>query len=90
MKQRKEWQPVLDAEVRRWSSKSSNQLISELADTRGYEVEFEGKKYQVEIAILENTENHIHISVSVDDGKLPSSFSPLSQSFVREKTNVKG
>ncbi|MGA8429562.1 MAG: hypothetical protein WB729_07050 [Candidatus Sulfotelmatobacter sp.] len=89
MRHREEWQPVLDAEVRRWSSKSSDQLITELPEVRGYEVEFDGKKYQVEVEILENTEKQIHVSVSVDDGKLLASIRPLSQSFVREKTIAK-
>ena len=55
MKQREQWRPVLEAEMKRWSAMSSAQLASQLADVRTYEVEFDSKKYQVEVQILENT-----------------------------------
>lgn len=64
---------------------SCNQLISELADVRAYEVEFESKKYQVEVELLENTDEYVHVMVAVDDGSLPASISPLTHDFVRKK-----
>jgi hypothetical protein len=75
----------LDSEVKRWSGMSCNQLISELAEVRVYEVEFESKKYQVEVELLENTEEYVHVMVAVDDGSLPASISPLTYGFVRKK-----
>ena len=85
MKRREQWRPVLDAELKRWSAKSSEQLIAELGEVQAYEIEFENKKYQVEVEILENTEKYIHVLVAVDDGTLPASISPLNASFIREK-----
>ena len=85
MKRREQWRPVLDAEVKKWSAKSCAELVAELPDEQAYEVEFEGKQYQVEIQILENTDEYVHVGVSVDDGSIPASFSPLSKSFIREK-----
>jgi hypothetical protein len=29
----------------------------------------------------------VHVCVDVDDGSLPASFRPLSESFIREKQN---
>jgi hypothetical protein len=85
VKRREQWRPVLDAELKRWSAKSSEQLLAELGEVKAYEIEFENKKYQVEVEILENTEKYVHVMVAVDDGSLPAAISPLSDSFIREK-----
>ncbi len=85
MKRREEWRPVLDAEVKKWSSKSCAELVAKLRDVEAYETEFEGDKYQVEVQLLESTDTYVHVGVSVDDGSIPASFRPLSSSFIREK-----
>lgn len=85
MKRREQWQPVLEAELKRWSAKSSEQLLAELREVEAYETEFENKKYQVEVQILENTEKYVHVMVAVDDGTLPAAIRPLNASFIREK-----
>jgi hypothetical protein len=82
---RKEWQPVLDAEVKRWSALSAAQLISELPEGKAYEVEFESRRYQVEVEVLENTPEYVNVAISVDDGSLPASIIPLSDNFIRKK-----
>ena len=78
-------QTVLNAEIEKWSAKSCVQLVTELLDIQAYEFEFEGKKYQVEVQLLENTDKYVHVGVDVDDGSIPASFHPLSSSFIREK-----
>jgi hypothetical protein len=85
MSRRAEWQRVLDAETKRWSSMSCEQLIAELHETRAYTVEVESKRYQVEVDLLENTNVYVHVSVSVDDGSLPASLFPLTDGFIRQK-----
>ena len=85
VKQREQWRPVLDTELERWSAKSSEQLLAELGDVQAYETEFENKKYQVEVQILENTEKCVHVMVAVDDCSLPGAMRPLSSSFIRDK-----
>jgi hypothetical protein len=85
MKRRAQWRPVLDAEVRKWSAKSWAELVAELPDEQAYEVESEGKTYQVEVQLLENTERYVRVAVCVDDGSFPASFRPLSSSFILEK-----
>src|SRR6266436_922194 len=82
---RKRWQKILDLEVRRWSAMSSEDLISKLHDLRTYKVEFDSRKYQVEVELLENGENYIQIIVAVDDGSLPASLFPLTQTFIRKE-----
>ncbi len=85
LKRREQWRPVLDAEVKGWSAKSYEQLTSELTEEQVYGVELNGKYYQVEVKVLENTEKYLHVVVAVDDGSVPASFRPLSSSFIREK-----
>ena len=78
---------MLDAEVKRWSGKSPEQIISELRESLDYEVECGGKQYQVEVELLESTEKYVHVIVSVDDGRLLASLRPLNDSFIRYKTD---
>ncbi len=82
---REQWRPILQAEVRKWSAKSAAQLLSELSEMQAYQIDFEGKEYQVEVQLLENTDTYVHVEVGVDDGSVPASFHPLSSSFIREK-----
>jgi hypothetical protein len=83
MSRRKEWRKVLESEMKRWSAMSCRQLLSELHEPQAYEVEFDSKKYQVEVELLENTEQYLHVSVAVDDGSLPASILPVTDSFIR-------
>jgi len=85
MTRREQWRPVLDVEVKKWSTKSCAELIAELRDVEAYQVEVDGKEYQVEVQLLENTDKYVHVCVDVDDGSIPASFRPLSESFIREK-----
>ena len=90
MSRRDEWKKVLDAEVRRWSAKSCDELMSELRDVHVYEVELDSQTYQVEVELLEDTQTYLHVLVAVDDGHLPASFRPLSRSFIRQKPGPVG
>ena len=87
-KRREEWARVLEIEKRRWSAKSWAELVSDLADGQQYEVEFESKRYQVEVELLENTAQYLHVIVAVDDGSLPASIHPLSATFLRYKDDA--
>jgi len=85
MSRRTEWQKVLDTEIRHWSSISCERLIAELHDVLAYQVEVDSKQYQVEVQLLENTNEYVHVLVGVDDGSLPASFAPLTKSFIFQK-----
>jgi hypothetical protein len=85
MTRREVWQQVLDAEFRRWSAMSRAGLESALQEVQCYEVEFDSKRLQVEVEFLENTQEYLHVIVSVDDGSLPASLSPESLSFICRK-----
>jgi len=64
---------------------SSDQLLSELSDVKAYQIEYESNSYQVEVEILENTATYVHVRVGVDDGSLPASISPETDSFISKK-----
>jgi hypothetical protein len=39
------------------------------------------------VALLEDTDKYIHVSVAVNDGSLPASIKPLTSSFIRYKNS---
>ena len=82
---RDDWQRVLDAEVKRWSALPWERLIADLKELAVYEVEVENRRYQVEVELLENTEQSVQVMVAVDDGTLPASLQPATNIFVRHK-----
>jgi hypothetical protein len=85
VKQRDQWRPVLEAEIKRWSEMPLDQLVSTLAKVQAYEVQFESKIYQIEVELLENTDSLVHVGISVDDGHFWRAMRPLSTSFIRDK-----
>jgi hypothetical protein len=83
---REDWRRVLNVEIQRWSAMPSDQLVSELSDLQAYEVELDSKKYQVEVELLENTDQYVHVMVAIDDGSLRGSISPLTDTFICQKS----
>jgi hypothetical protein len=86
MSRRAEWQEILDVEVARWSALPINELVAQLREVQAYEVERECKQYQVEVELIEDTANYVHVAVSVDDGSVPKGILPLTHSFIRQKS----
>jgi hypothetical protein len=89
MIRREDMERILNAESERWSSMSSEQLIAELRELQAYQVEDGNQKYQIEVELLENTDAYVHVMVAVDDGRLPYSIKPLTQTFIQQKQPVK-
>src|SRR5262249_10065118 len=89
MSRRERWQAALDAEIKRWSEKSCEQLRLELLGLQVYEVEFDSEQHQVEVELLESTPDYLHISISVDDGSLPASLRPTTGSFIRHTRELR-
>jgi hypothetical protein len=71
--------------MQRWSEMSCDELISALRDVHAYEVEFKSEKYQVEVELLENTDEYVHVGVSIDDGHFWRAMYPLISSFICKK-----
>ena len=65
---------------------SCNDVLAELRTRDVYEVVAEeSKQYQVEVVLLEDTPEYLHMSIAVDDGSLPASMRPESESFLCRK-----
>jgi hypothetical protein len=58
-------------------------LRADLKDGAEYEVQFDSVTHQVEVEILEDTAAYVHVSIAVDDGSLPASIFPASDSFIQ-------
>ena len=86
MSSREEWQRVLQTERRRWSSMSCDMVLAELKRRDVYEVVADSKRYQVEVELLQDTPDYLHMSIAVDDGSLPASIHPASESFLCRKS----
>jgi hypothetical protein len=61
---------------------SCHQLISALPDVQTCEIDFESKKYQIEVELLENTDSYVHVGIAVDNGHFWRAMRPLSSSFI--------
>lgn len=88
MSRRQKCRPILEAEVKRWSSMPWEQLVSDLAGERNdhnYQIQVESTTYQAEVTLLENTDDHVYVVVSVDDGSFWAACNPLSKGFRVQK-----
>ena len=82
MNRRERWQAVLEAEIKRWAEKSYDELLANLSEIQVYEVELDSLPHQVEVELLENQPDYLHVFISVDDGSLPASLRPATGSFI--------
>lgn len=70
----------LRREVEMWSAKAFGTLVAELAEIAAYQVEGP-EPYQVEVQLLEENEEYVHVSIAVDDGGL-NALAPPCASFL--------
>lgn len=82
MTTRSQLETVLEREVGSWASKSPGALRIELAQRAAYSFEVDGRPYQAEVEILEDTSEYLHVVVIVDDTSLGRAIKPLNRSFL--------
>ena len=70
MSKRESWRKILDSETHTWSTKSCDELVSELTEERLYRIESGSEHFQVSVQMLENTDEYVQVMVSVHDGSL--------------------
>ena len=76
---------VLQSELGNWASLSPDDLLNEIRNRDVYEVVEGPNRYQIEVVLLENTPEYLHVSIAVDDGSLRVSFRPEADSFICRK-----
>ena len=69
---------------------SIDEVFGELRNRGVYEVFDESMRYQVEVELLEDTPEYLHIMIAVDDGSLPGSIHPESETFLYQKAQTPG
>lgn len=76
------WRAAFDDEIAAWKARSYADLRAALSDEITYDREGPGGPYQVEVQLLENRPDYLHVLVSVC---APHGFicRPLSTSFIR-------
>jgi len=79
---KKQLRSLLDAEISGLSRKPYATLVEELSDVVAYE-RGEGSGYhQFEIQMIEHERDYVHVIVSIDDGSILKSMSPISRGFI--------
>jgi hypothetical protein len=86
MNRRESWRGVLDSEMEKWSALACDELVSRLDNPHAYQVEVGSVRYQIEVEMLENTDEYVHVMIAVDDGTLPAAILPLTDSFICRKS----
>ena len=80
--QREDLRPYLEQEVETWSAKSYETLRKELEEGP-YNRCDPGAEYHIEVDLVENRDDYVHVSVGVCSGKARwSCFHPLCSSFL--------
>ena len=80
---RKDLRPYLNKEVGIWSSKSYNGLRHDLNESACYDAKSDSFQYHVDVELLENCEEYVHVMVSVwSEHSGLSSFVPLCSDFL--------
>lgn len=86
MTRREEWKAILDTEVKRWSSMSCEEVLSELHSRNVYEQTDGSNRYQVKAELLVSATDYIQVGIRVNDCSIPASFHPASQIFICPRT----
>ncbi len=75
---------VLLEEKEKYIKKSFEEL-SQIKESITYECGKGDNWYQVEVQLLENLDEYVHVSIAVDDGGFLRSLSPYTDSFIKYK-----
>ena len=62
-----------------------DELISQLQSECVYQIESESTQFHLDVQMLENTDEYVHVMVGIHDGSLGGFISPLSDSFIIRK-----
>ena len=67
MRKREKLRDILVAEISRWSAMPYDELISQLQSECVYQVESESTQFHLDVQVLENTDEYVHVMVGIHD-----------------------
>ena len=80
---REDLKPYLDREVAKWSAKSYQTLREELRDGNFADAANPASQYHLEVDLLENRDDYVHVMVSVCSERVGwSCFHPVNRTFL--------
>jgi hypothetical protein len=73
---------LLSQETLVWAERSPVDIVAELAKPQTYRRGTGGAWHEIEVTLLEATDDYIHVKTSINDGSLVWALTPLTSSFL--------
>lgn len=73
---------VLSQETLAWAEKSPADIVAELAKPQIYDRGAGDTWHELEVTLLEATDDYIHVRTSIHDGSLAWALKPIMSSFL--------
>jgi hypothetical protein len=73
---------LLSQETLAWAERSPADIVAELAKPQSYRRGTGDTWHEIEVTLLEATDDYIHVKTSIHDGSLVWSLKPMTSSFL--------
>ena len=73
---------LLSQETLAWAERLSADIVAELAKPQTYRRGTGDTWHEIEVTLLEATDDYIHVTTSIHDGSLVWALKPISSSFL--------
>ena len=73
---------LLSQETLAWAEKSPADIVAELAKPQTYRRGAGDTRHEIEVTLLEATDDYIHVKTSINDGSLVWALTPITSSFL--------
>jgi hypothetical protein len=73
---------LLSQETLAWAERTPADIVAELAKPQTYRRGTGGTWHEIEVTLLEATDDYIHVKTSISDGSLVWALTPLTSSFL--------
>jgi len=73
---------LLSQETLAWAERSPADIVAELAKPQTYRRGMGDTQHEIEVTLLEATEDYIHVKTSINDGSMVWALTPITSSFL--------
>jgi hypothetical protein len=73
---------LLSQETLAWAERSLADIVAELAKPQTYRRGTGDTRHEIEVTLLEATDDYIHVQTSISDGSLVWALTPITSSFL--------